>query len=253
MKGHLSIVGIGPSGVKWMCPPATTAIKNAQVVCGYRTYIDLIKGILDGKQEIIQTGMTKEKERCKKAIEQALSGKKVALICSGDPGIYALSGLVFEILKKMGVSSERLKVEVIPGIPALSACSSLLGAPLVHDFSVISLSDLLTPWQEIEKRIEAAAAADFVIVFYNPMSKKRRRHLPRALELVACRREGTTPVGIVTRAMRDGQEVHVTTLSKITERGPERWNIGMQSLLIVGNSKSFVWDGKIITPRGYEV
>ncbi len=253
MKGHLSVVGIGPSGLRWMCGPAIEALQKAQVVCGYRTYIDLIKDILDGKQEIIQTGMTKEKERCKKAIEYALSGKKVALVCSGDPGIYALSGLVFEILKKMGISSERLNVEVIPGIPALSACSSLLGAPLVHDFSVISLSDLLTPWQKIEKRIEAAAAADFVIVFYNPMSKKRKIHLPRALEMGACQRQGTTPVGIVTRAMRDEQGVHITTLSEIIQLGPERWNIGMQSLLIVGNSKSFVWDGKIITPRGYEV
>ncbi|NPA94922.1 MAG: precorrin-3B C(17)-methyltransferase [Thermodesulfobacteria bacterium] len=252
-KGQLSIVGIGPAGARWMCDPAKEALQEAQVVCGYRTYIDLIRDILTPQQEIVQTGMTRERDRCKAAIDHAVSGKKVALVCSGDPGIYALSGLVFEMLKKRGLDSSKLKVEVIPGIPALSACSALLGAPLVHDFSVISLSDLLTPWELIEKRIEAAALADFVLVFYNPRSKKRRDHLPRALEIVARHRKGSTPVGIVTSGMRPSQEVSVTTLEEIREKGPDAWNIGMQSLVIVGNSQTFIWDGKMITPRGYEV
>ncbi len=252
-KGHLSVVGLGPGDTRWMCSPALEAIRNAHVICGYKTYVDLIRHILVPEQEIVQTGMTREKDRCKRAIEEALSGRRVALVCSGDPGIYALSGLVFEILRTMDISSERLKVDVIPGIPALSACSSLLGAPLVHDFSVISLSDLLTPWPLIEKRIEASAAADFVLVFYNPRSKRRKDQLPRALEIVSGHRKEDTPVGIVTSAMRPGQEVSITTLSMLCSKGPDAWNIGMQSLVIIGNSQSFVWDGKIITPRGYEI
>ncbi len=251
--GFLKIVGLGPSGEEWICPPALQAIKEAQVICGYKTYIKLIARLLQPGQEVVQTGMTKERERCQRAIEIALSGKRVALVCSGDPGIYALSGLVFEILKKMGVTNSRLQVEVIPGIPALSACSALLGAPLIHDFAVISLSDLLTPWDLIEERIEAASKADFVIVFYNPRSKKRRDHLPRALDIIAKHRKGDTPVGIATKAMRQGQELYITSLAEICKKGPDHWNIGMQSLLIVGNRQTFVWNGKMITPRGYEI
>jgi len=252
-KGTLKVVGIGPAGRQWMCPPAIEAISNAQIVCGYKTYLKLVEDLIGPHQETVQTGMTREKERCQRAIDLALTGKNVVLICSGDPGIYALSGLVFELLKKRGISDNELLVDVIPGIPALSACSALLGAPLVHDFSVISLSDLLTPWKLIEKRLWAAAEADFVIVLYNPRSKKRTDHLPRALEIVAEHRKDDTPVGIVTKAMRQGQEVHVTTLENLRKKGPDTWNIGMQSLVIIGNSKSFIWNKKIITPRGYEV
>ncbi len=252
-QGSLSVVGLGPAGARWMCEPAVEAIREAHVICGYKTYIDLIRDLITSSQEIVQTGMTKERDRCKAAIDHALSGKKVALVCSGDPGIYALSGLIFELLKKRNINSKRLPVEVIPGIPALSACSALLGAPLVHDFSVISLSDLLTPWELIEKRIMAAAEADFVVVFYNPRSKKRRDHLPRALEILASHRKGSTPVGIVTSGMRPSQEVSITTLDEIRAKGPDFWKVGMQSLVIVGNSQTFVWDGKMITPRGYEV
>ncbi len=251
--GRLSIVGLGPGETQWMCRPALEAIRDAEVVCGYKTYLELIEAIIGPRQEIVQTGMNREKDRCQKAIERALAGKRVALVCSGDPGIYALSGLVFEILKKMDITSERLRVDVIPGIPALSACAALLGAPLMHDFSVISLSDLLTPWQTIERRIESAAAADFVTVFYNPRSRKRRDHLSMALKIISRYRDGNTPVGIVTKAMRPGQKVAITTLSEISLSGPDGWNIGMQSLVIVGNSQSFISNGRIVTPRGYEV
>lgn len=252
-KGSLSVVGLGPGGKEWMSEPAVHAIEKAHAVCGYKTYINLIQELIRPDQEIVQTGMTKEKDRCEKAIALALSGKDVALVCSGDPGIYALSGLVYELLKKQGITSKELTVKVIPGIPALSACAALLGAPLIHDFAVISLSDLLTPWHSIEKRIEAAATSDFVIVLYNPRSKKRRDHLPKAFNVIAKHRKGQTPVGIVNKAMRKGQEVHITTLDEVRESGPDTFNVGMQSLVIIGNSKSFIWDGKIITPRGYEV
>ncbi len=252
-KGYLKVVGIGPGSREWMSERAIDEIKNAQVVCGYKTYIELLNGLISPHQKTVQTGMTQELERVEAAIRLALSGKRVVLVCSGDPGIYGLSGLVYEVLKRDGISKNELHVEVIPGMPALSACAGILGAPLVHDFSVISLSDLLTPWELIEKRIEGAAMADFVIVLYNPRSKKRKRHLPRALEIVSSFRSGDTPVGIVKKAMRAGQKEIVSILEKALKDNELVDEVDMQSLVIIGNSKSFIWEGKIITPRGYDI
>ena len=252
-NGYLKVVGIGPGGREWMSEKAIDEIKNAQIVCGYKTYIDLLGSLIAPSQQTVQTGMTREMERVEAAIRLALSGKRVVLVCSGDPGIYGLSGLVFEVLKRDGISKKELHVEIIPGMPALSACAGILGAPLIHDFSVISLSDLLTPWELIEKRLEGAAMADFVIVLYNPRSKKRKKHLPRALEIVSGFRSGDTPVGIVKRAMRAGQRKIVSTLEKILKDQGLMDEVDMQSLVIVGNSKSFTWEDKIITPRGYEI
>jgi len=211
------------------------------VVVGYKTYLDLIAELLDG-QEVMASSMMKEVDRCRQALELAVN-KDVALVCGGDPGIYAMAGLVFELARKMETPPE---IEVIPGIAAVNACAARLGAPLMHDFAVISLSDLLTPWELIEKRLTAAAAADFVIAIYNPRSKKRDWQLPRAREIILTHRSPETPVGIVTAATRREEKIIVTTLGEmpITE-------VGMQSTLIVGNSRTLIWDNRIITPRGY--
>ncbi len=229
-----------------MNPRAIEAIKTAQMVAGYRTYLDLVSELLSPAQEIIGSGMMQEVERCRKALDQAQAGRSVALVCGGDPGIYAMAGLVFELARAGNI---RTGIEVIPGIPALSACAALLGAPLMHDFAAVSLSDLLTPWEIIEKRLRLAAEADFVIAIYNPASKKRRCHLRRARDIILEHRGPETPAGIVTAAYRKGQVIHLTTLSGLPAH--ER-HVNMQSTVIVGNSKTFTWDGRMVTPRGYE-
>lgn len=187
--------------------------------------------------------MMKEVERARQCLELAASGKKVALVSGGDPGIYAMAGLVFEMARER---NDSVRIEVIPGIAALNACAARLGAPLMHDFAAISLSDLLTPWPLIEKRLEAAAQADFVIVLYNPKSKKRTEHIERAREIVLAQRGPETPVGIVTAATRENEVVALTTLEKMLEA-----EIGMQSCVIIGNSATFTWRDFMVTPRGY--
>ena len=209
--------------------------------------------------------MTREVERCRKAVEIARTVKKVAMVSGGDPGIYAMAGLIFELLRETGWGAERqhvlsdasekesrdrghIEVEVIPGISALNACASRLGAPLMHDFASVSLSDRLTPWNLIEKRLAAAAMADFVIVLYNPRSKGRRDHISRAREILLGYRSPETPVGIVRAAMRTDETVVVTDLGHMLDH-----EIDMQTTVLVGNSKTFVWKGWMVTPRGYRV
>ncbi len=258
-KGRLSVVGIGPGDQDHITPAALRAIRNSEVIVGYTTYIDLIRGLIRDK-EIITAGMTQEVQRCRKAIEAASRGRTVAVICSGDPGIYAMAGLVFELIEKgvqvEGGSSEQelapqpgateFDIEVIPGIPALSACASRLGAPLMHDFASISLSDRLTPWEKIESRLHAAAGADFVIVIYNPKSRGRKDHLERAIGIVAKYRKGDTPVGIVKAAMRKEEKIIITTLGSVPFE-----EVDMQSTVIIGNNRTYIRDGRIVTPRGY--
>ena len=238
---------------------AKDAIDSAGVVIGYKTYLELIKPLLMGK-EIISSGMRQERDRCARAIGLAASGKIVALISGGDPGIYGMAGLVFEMLKvreqsiqksndsQLTTHNSRLSVEVIPGIAALNACASRLGAPLMHDFASISLSDLLTPWEVIAKRLEAASSADFVIVLYNPKSKARTEQIVKARDTVLKYRDGNTPVGIVRHATRADETITITTLSKMLSD-----DIDMQSIVIIGNSKTFVWQGLLVTPRGYTI
>lgn len=197
----------------------------------------------------MSSGMRQEVDRCAKAVELAHMGKTVAVICSGDPGIYAMAGLVFEILQKSGDKNNKEKlpdVEIIPGIPALSACAARLGAPLMHDFAAVSLSDLLTPWELIEKRLEAAASADFVIVIYNPKSKGRQEHIKNARDIILKHRGPHTPVGIVKAATREQETVAITDLKHMLDN-----DIDMQSTVIIGNSHTFTWKDWIITPRGY--
>ena len=225
-----------------MTPAAGEALAAAEVIIGYQTYLDLIPEFLAGK-EVLASQMMKEVDRCRKALDLAAEGRKVALVSGGDPGIYAMAGLVFEMAREQG---DAVDIEVIAGIAALNACAASLGAPLMHDFAAISLSDLLTPWEKIERRLEAAAAADFVVVIYNPKSKKRAEHIVRAREILLAHRAPETPVGIVTAATRENERIVLTTLEKMLEN-----EIDMQTTIIVGNSMTFAWQGFMVTPRGY--
>jgi len=221
---------------------AGEALAAAEVIVGYQTYLDLIPEFLAGK-EVIASQMMKEVDRCRKALALAAEGRQVALVSGGDPGIYAMAGLVFEMAREQNLC---VAIEVIPGIAALNACAARLGAPLMHDFAAISLSDLLTPWAKIERRLEAAASADFVVVIYNPKSKKRAEHIVRAREILLAHRPPETPVGIVTAATRENERIVLTTLEKMLAS-----EIDMQTTIIVGNSMTFAWQGFMVTPRGY--
>lgn len=212
------------------------------MIVGYRTYLDLIPEYLDGK-EVLASQMMKEVDRCRKSLALASGGKKVALVSGGDPGIYAMAGLAFELAKEHDFSCA---IEIIPGIAAVNGCAARLGAPLMHDFAAISLSDLLTPWEVIEKRLEAAAGADFVLAIYNPKSKRRVEQIVRAREILLAHRDPQTPVGIVTAATRENEQIVITTLEKMLE-----CEIGMQSTVMIGNSQTYIWNEKMVTPRGY--
>lgn len=240
----LTVIGIGPGSEAMMTQEAIAALQEAEIVVGYKTYTHLVKP-LTGDKQVIKTGMCKEIERCKTAIELAQAGHNVALISSGDAGIYGMAGLVLEL-----VTSQQLDIEVrlVAGITASIAAASLLGAPLMHDFCHISLSDLLTPWPVIEKRIIAAASADFVICFYNPRSRGREGHLARAFELMSEFTRPQTPVGVVKAAGRKKQQKWLTTFGEMDFEP-----VDMTSLVIVGNKTTFIRDGLMITPRGYEL
>ncbi len=229
-------------------------LASVDAVAGYTTYIDLIRPLIAGKQ-IVSTAMKKEVDRVSAALELALSGRACALVSSGDPGVYAMAGLVLEMCRERAVAighagtpadSDRLCIEVVPGIPALCSGASLLGAPLTHDFAAISLSDLLTPWETIESRLDAAARADFTIVLYNPKSKRRADHLMHAQRIILRHRAPHTPVGVVTGAMRENQRVRLTTLAEL-----HRAEVDMQTTVFIGSSTTFTYQGFMITPRGY--
>jgi len=257
---QLFVVGIGPGSPEHLTRRAGDILASVEVVAGYRIYIDLIRPLIDGK-EIISTGMTQEVARVEAAIEQARAGKSCAIVSSGDPGIYAMAGLVFETCKIKGIAivhpgsdpkaaDDRnvLSLEVVPGIPALCAGAALLGAPLTHDFAAISLSDLLTPWELIEQRLEAAARADFVIVLYNPKSKKRNWQLGKAREIILRHRKKNTPVGIVSRAMREQQHIEIVTLGNMHTA-----EVDMQTTVFIGSSASSAYMDFMYTPRGYAI
>jgi precorrin-3B C17-methyltransferase len=241
-----------------MSERAVTVLKNVSAVAGYTTYMDLVMPLVQGKK-LVSTTMKKEVDRVKAAIDLAVAGESCAIVSSGDPGIYAMAGLAFEICQKQGIRVLRpgeksetgatgvtLTVEVVPGIPALASGAALLGAPLTHDFAVVSLSDLLTPWDTIEKRIELSAEADFVIVIFNPKSKKRDWQLKRTQELVMKHRHPDTPVGIVRSAMREGQNVTITTLADL-----DKADVDMLTTVFIGNSSSVRYLDFMVTPRGY--
>lgn len=245
--GKLYLVGFGPGSRDHLTFRAKAAIDDARVIIGYRTYVMLVKELIKGK-EVFYTGMTGELERARHAVDLAWKGKRVALISSGDAGIYGMAGPALECLKERGWTRGcGPEVEVVPGVTALSACGALLGAPIIHDFCVISLSNLLTPWEVIVKRIEAAGAADYVVVLYNPKSGRRTRQIVEAREILLKHRRPETPVGIVKSASRDGQRVVVTTLDEMLNH-----EIGMLTTILIGNSTTFVWENMMVTPRGYQ-
>ncbi|SHJ11109.1 adenosylcobyric acid synthase (glutamine-hydrolysing) [Malonomonas rubra DSM 5091] len=241
MTGKLWVVGLGPGDVLHLTPAARAAIEQADCVAGYKTYLELIPELIADK-ELLSSGMRQEVERCKLALERAESGSKVALVCSGDAGVYGMAGLVLELL-----DGRELDVEMVPGVSAVQAAAARLGAPLMHDFSVISLSDLLTPWPLIRQRLTAAGSADFVVALYNPKSKGRTTQIGEARDILLRYRSAETPVGIVRNACRAGEEVTVTTLGRMLD-----CEIDMFSLVLIGNSSTYVdATGRMVTPRGY--
>ncbi len=245
MNGKLTVVGIGPGGAAHMTPASRVAIETADVVAGYKTYLELVPELLEGKR-LVSSGMRKEIERCRNALHEAAEGRRVALISSGDAGIYGMAGLVLELAEDQGLDVE---IEIVPGVSAVQAAAARLGAPLMHDFAVISLSDLLTPWKTIRQRLEAAAGADFVIALYNPRSKGRTRQILEAREVLLRHRPGATPVGIVRNATRDNETVTVSDLEHFTDE-----TIDMFSLVLIGNAATRIDSkGRMVTPRGYAV
>lgn len=245
--GRIAVVGIGPGTHDLLPPAARREIETAETVVGYTRYLDLIRDLI-GDAEVVTTGMRGEQERVNGAIDAAMRGRRVCIVSSGDPGVYGMAGLVFESIPDDERS--RLEVVVVPGITSATACGALLGAPLTHDFAVISLSDLLTERDLIMRRIGAAAEADFVIVLYNPRSKGRPDILQEALDLIGVHRRSQTPVGIVDSAYREGQRVRITTLGEMA--GYHYEETGMLSTLICGNSSTRLSGGRMVTPRGYE-
>ncbi len=243
----LYVIGLGPGGETGITLQARQALADSQVVLGYKAYVEQAAPWLTG-QEVRASAMTRELERAGQAVDLALNGRRVALISGGDPGIYAMAAVVFELARSRGVDlgPEDLRVEVVPGVPAVAAAAALLGAPLSHDFACISLSDRLTPWNLIERRLDLAAQADFVIALYNPKSKGRDWQFARACQVVAQHREPATPVGVVGRASRPGQSIVLTDLA-----GAPQALVDMQTIVIIGSSQSFAYQGRMVTPRGY--
>ena len=249
----MTVVSLGPGFPTHIIPAARAALDEAQVVVGYKTYLELIEPLVTGR-EVVASGMKAEVERCGLAIDRARAGKRVALVSSGDAGIYGMAGLVLEICAARGMkvappgdeSPVDFYFQVIPGVPALAAGAARLGAPLMHDFACISLSDLLTPWETIARRMELAAQGDFVIVLYNPKSRKRDWQLGAVRDLLLKVKSPQTPVGIVRRAMRAGEATVITTLQDLLD-----YPVDMQTVIFVGNSQTFTYGDYIITPRGY--
>jgi len=243
-EGKIYVVGIGPGGREHMTGAAIAAIERSEAVVGYKTYIELVQGLIQGK-EVLGYGMKREVERCRAALELAEKGKTVALVSSGDCGVYGMAGIMLEIAAESGTETD---IEIVPGVPAANSAAACLGAPLMHDYATISLSDLLTDWNVIEKRLECAAQADFVICLYNPRSRGRKEHIERAREIIMKHRDENTAVGIVQSAMREGQSATVTTLGAMLSH-----EIDMLTTVIIGNSKTYISGTGMITPRGYKL
>ncbi len=244
--GTLHIVGIGPGNDDHITPSALRAIQESNHVIGYTTYIRLIKKHIEGK-EITRTGMSEEIGRARVAIEMAKEGKTISLISSGDAGVYGMAGLVFEVLKEMNWKrGDDPQIQFHPGITASVSCGSRVGAPLIHDSCTISLSDLLTPWTVIEKRIESAAQGDFVISFYNPASGRRQRQIVEAQRILKKYRPGTTPVALVKSGYRKREHIVMSDLDHFLD-----YEIGMLTTVIVGSSQTYLYEGYMVTPRGY--
>ncbi|MBM3896338.1 MAG: precorrin-3B C(17)-methyltransferase [Thaumarchaeota archaeon] len=249
MTGKLYIVGVGPGHHDHMTFGAKKAIEESDTIVGYETYVNLVEDLIQGK-DVYRYAMTQEVERAHQCIDLAKQGRTVSLVSSGDPGIYGMAGLIYEILAESGWDPKNgLPVEIIPGVSALNSCSSIVGSPLMTDFAVVSMSDLLVPWEVIVKRVEAAAQGDYVIVIYNPSSKKRIHQLQDTRKILLKYRKPTTPVAIVKGAYRESQTVVLTDLENLEEHSDK---LGMISTVIIGNSSTYTYKNLMINPRGYQ-
>jgi cobalt-precorrin 5A hydrolase / cobalt-factor III methyltransferase / precorrin-3B C17-methyltransferase len=240
--GHLRIVGLGPGTPALRTPAAETAVRHAQVVIGYAPYIDACADLLHPHHEVVRSPIGEEVVRAKQALAEAAGGREVALVCSGDPGVYAMASIALEL----AADAPGVEIETVPGVTAALAASAAVGAPLGHDFATISLSDLLTPWEAIEARLRAAAAADFALALYNPRSGRRTWQLDAARRILLEHRAPTTPVAVVTDATRADEHFEITTLAEI-----DPTIAGMTTCVLVGASTTRVVDGRVVTPRGY--
>ncbi len=235
------VVGIGPGGEDGITPQARAAMDQADVLCGYTVYLELVRELYPDK-EIYTTPMRQELERCRWALETARSGRTVALLCSGDPGVYGMASPLLELV----LGFPEVDAEIVPGVTAALSGAALLGAPLGHDFCIVSLSDLLTPWEAIEKRLECAAQGDFAICLYNPTSKKRADHLKWACDILLRYKSPETVCGWVRNIGRAGQERKILTLAQLREE-----RLDMFTTVFIGNSATGAINGWMVTPRGY--
>ena len=237
----VTVIGLGPGGGADLTGRARAALEACDLIVGYTAYIDLVRADFPQK-EIMSTGMRREVDRCRAAVEAAASGRDVAMVCSGDSGIYGMAGLIYEVAQEY----DPIEIEVVPGITAACGGAAVLGAPLTHDFAVVSLSDLLTPWEKIEKRLTAAAQADFVLCLYHPASRSRPDYLRRACDILLEVKDGGTVCGYVRSIGREGEEAVTCTLSQLRDAP-----VDMFTTVFVGNSQTKVIGGRMVTPRGY--
>lgn len=235
------VVGLGPGDEKYMTHAAREALMESEVIVGYDLYVELIKTLIEGKT-VLSTPMKQEVARCRLALEHALEGRTVAMVCSGDAGVYGMAGIIMEVA---GAHPE-VEIEVISGITAAVSSAAILGAPLIHDFAIISLSDLLTPWEKIEKRLRLAAEADFVICLYNPSSMKRKDYLRKACDLILEHQSSDTECGYVRNIGREGESAVLCKLEDLREA-----SVDMFTTVIIGNSQTKQVNGRLVTPRGY--
>ncbi len=248
LSGKLYIVGVGPGHHDHMTFRAKQVIEESDTIVGYETYVNIVQDLIEGK-DVYRYAMTQEIERARQCIDLAKSGKIVSLVSSGDPGIYGMAGLIYETLAESGWDPKTgLQVEIIPGVSALNSCASIIGSPLMTDFAVLSMSDLLVPWEIIIKRVEAAAQGDFVIVIYNPSSKKRIHQLQDTRKILLKYRKPSTPVAIIKGAFRNSQSVVLTDLENLENHSDK---LGMITTVIIGNSSTYNYKDLMINPRGY--
>ncbi|MEG1850179.1 MAG: precorrin-3B C(17)-methyltransferase [Oscillospiraceae bacterium] len=238
---RVTVVGLGPGNVQNRTARAKAALDDCDVIAGYKTYVELVRGDYPDK-EFLSTAMRGEVERCRLAVETALTGKRVAMVCSGDAGVYGMAGLMYEVAQEY----PPVEIEIVPGVTAACAGAAVLGAPLIHDFAVISLSDLLTEWSCIERRLDAAASADFVLCLYNPASIKRADYLQKACDIVLRHQKPDTVCGVVQNIGREGEAGTVLPLAALRDTA-----VDMFTTVFIGNSQTLVLNGKMVTPRGY--
>ncbi|WP_300268122.1 precorrin-3B C(17)-methyltransferase [uncultured Flavonifractor sp.] len=237
----VTVIGLGPGGGADLTGRARAALEGCDLIVGYTAYIELVRPDFPEK-EVLSTGMRREVDRCRAAVEAALTGKDVAVVCSGDSGVYGMAGLIYEVAQEY----DPIEIEVVPGITAACGGAAVLGAPLTHDFAVISLSDLLTPWEKIEKRLTAAAQADFVICLYNPSSRNRPDYLQRACDILLRDKDPNTVCGTVRNIGREGEEGKLLALAQLRDA-----QVDMFTTVFIGNSQTKVLGDKMVTPRGY--